>query len=85
MLLSFSFLLLSLLTLPLSSNFVSMMMTEHICSHIMRQKSSNVSISGPRAKMLKKCTVRKLFNSQIKFEILLTVNLTIVIMLVQRI
>ena len=31
--------------------------------------------------MLKKCTVRKLFNSQIKFEILLTVNLTIVIML----
>ena len=34
-------------TLPLSSNFVSITITDDICSHIMRQKSSNVSISGP--------------------------------------
>lgn len=35
------------LTLPLSSNFVNMTIMDDICSQIMRQKSSNVSISGP--------------------------------------
>ena len=40
------------LTLPLSSNFVNMTMTEDICSHIMRQKSSNVSINGPTKKTI---------------------------------
>lgn len=51
-----------MLTLPLSSNFVSMTIMDDICSQIMRQKSSNVSISGPteertvNTKNLEECT-----------------------------
>lgn len=52
------------LTLPLSSNFVSMTITDDICSHIMRQKSSNVSINGPTQEGWKRNICKLFWNAK---------------------